>query len=278
MTRLRAATRQLLLLMAWLACGCAWADDGYVLAVVPQFSQRQLFATWSPIVAEISRRTGLKLELVSTLTIDEFERGMSQGAFAFAYANPYQIMRESGRQGYIPLVRDEIPLTGILVVSGDSPVSSPGQLNGKTLAVPSANALGASLLLQADLDQIYHVHLNLLSVKTHSSVYLNVANGLADAGGGVQKTFDEQGAQLRGALRILYRTRAMPSHPLAAHPRVAKPTREAVRDAVLQMSRTDEGRAMLARVPMTRPVAASMDDYAVMRSWGLEKYWVESSE
>ena len=43
------------------------------------------------------------------------------------YANPYHILRESKRQGYIPLVRDDIPLKGILVVSKGSPLRGAGQ-------------------------------------------------------------------------------------------------------------------------------------------------------
>lgn len=264
-----------LLLLAAIAAGGARAsgDPGYAFAVVPQFSQRQLFSIWNPIVEEVARRSGVRLNLITTLTVPEFERGLSHGSFDFAYANPYHILRESGRQGYIPLVRDDVPLNGILVVPRDSPLQSPRELDGRTLAVPSPNALGASLLMQADLEQVFHVRVKMLNVKTHSSVYLAVANGLADAGGGVQKTLEERDDHVRAALRILYTTRDMPSHPVAAHPRVPAKVRAAVRAALLELAGTPEGRSLLAKVPMTRPVAASIDDYTPMRAWGLEKYW-----
>jgi phosphonate transport system substrate-binding protein len=268
----------LVLLAAVLAGGLARADGAYSFAVAPQFPPRQLYETWNPIVDEIARRTGLKLALSTTLAVPEFEQGLSHGAFDFVYANPYHILRESKRQGYIPLIRDNVPLTGILVVARDSAVRSPADLNGKTLAVPSLNAVGAALLMRADLEQIFHVHVHAVSVKTHSSVYLNVANGLADAGGGVQKTLQQQEESVRGALRTIYTTRAMPSHPVAAHPRVSRAAREAVRQALLDMAATPQGRALLVKVPMTQPVAASIDDYLVMSTWGLEKYWVEESE
>jgi hypothetical protein len=35
----------------------------------------------------------------------------------------------------------------------------------------------------------------------------------------------------------------------------------------------DEGRAMLAKVPMTDIVATSLDDYLVIEKWGLERYF-----
>ncbi|MBU1777568.1 MAG: phosphate/phosphite/phosphonate ABC transporter substrate-binding protein [Gammaproteobacteria bacterium] len=256
----------------------AQTDEDYTFAVVPQFEQRKLFGIWKPVIDELNRRTGLHLKLVTTLTVSQFEREISKGSFDFIYANPYYVLRVNKRQGYIPLVRDNIPLTGILVVAKSSPVRNVKELDGKTLAIPSPNALGASLLMRADLENIFHIKMTALNVKTHSSVYLNVATGTADAGGGVQKTFDEQAPGIRDALRVLYTTREMPSHPIAAHPRVPKSAREAVRKALLEMAETPAGQTLLADIPMPHPVPASIEDYLIMQDWGLEKYWVEPIE
>lgn len=265
----------LLLLAQLLGIRAAAAEEIYTFAVVPQFEQRKLHAIWKPIVDEVAKRSGVQLKLEATLTVPEFERELAKGTFDFTYTNPYQILRESRQQGYIPLVRDSVPLNGILVVAKDSPVRNVAELNGKTLAVPSPNALGASLMLRADLKQIHHVDMTMLNVKTHSSVYLNVANGLADAGGGVQKTLAEQDDGIRQALRVLYTTRDMPSHPVSAHPRVPKSVRELLRKTLIDMGKHHDGQALLAEVPMTQPVAASIKDYKPMQKWGLEKYWVE---
>lgn len=272
--QLKSALRALLWSLPLLAANGVGAAEIYTFAVVPQFEQRKLFRIWKPVVEEVSRRSGVQLKLVATLTVAEFERELSAGAFDFNYANPYHIMRESRRQGYVPLIRDSQPLTGLVVVARDSPLRSLADLDGKTLAVPSPNALGASLLLRADLE-LHRVRVAVVDVKTHSSVYLNVANRLVDAGGGVHKTLAEQDESIRNGLRILYTTRGMPSHPVSAHPRVAAGVREAVRRAFLDMAATPAGRALLDDVPMPNAVAASIDDYLVMQDWGLEKYWVE---
>jgi hypothetical protein len=44
------------------------------------------------------------------------------------------------------------------------------------------------------------------------------------------------------------------------------------------MATKAQGQALLAEVPMTQPVAATMLDYLVMQGWGLEKYWVEQAK
>lgn len=256
----------------------AEAGTPYTLGVVPQFGQRQLFTIWDPIVKELSRRTGLEIHLVVTLTIPEFEKALEKGTFDFIYANPYHILRVSDSQGYIPLVRDQEPLRGILLVRRDSPVKSVGELAGKTLAVPSPNALGASLLMRADLEHIYGVRMSMVNARTHSSVYLNVLNGLTDAGGGVQKTLAEQPPEVREGLRILYTTRAMPSHPIAAHPRIKPDVQARVRKALLEMSAAPAGKVLLDEIPMPSPVSASLEDYLAMRKWGLDTYWVDNGK
>lgn len=256
----------------------AAAGATYTLGVVPQFEPRKIYAIWKPIADELSRRTGLEMQLVVPINITEFEAALEKGTFDFVYANPYHILRVSDSQGYIPLVRDREPLRGILVVRRDSPVKSVKELAGKTLAVPSPNSVGASLLLRADLERLYGVHLSMLNARTHSSVYLNVLNGLADAGGGVQKSLAEQSPEVQEGLRILYTTRAMPSHPIAAHPRIKPDVRELVRKAVLEMSATPAGQALLDEIPMPSPVHTSLEDYLVMRPWGLDTYWMSNEK
>lgn len=254
------------------------AGTTYTLGVVSQFEPRKIYAIWKPIADELSRRTGLEIQLVVSINITEFEAALEKGTFDFVYANPYHILRVSNSQGYIPLVRDSEPLRGILVVRRDSPVKSVKELAGKALAVPSPNSVGASLLLRADLERLYGVHMSMLNARTHSSVYLNVLNGLADAGGGVQKSLSEQNPEVQGGLRILYTTRAMPSHPIAAHPRIKPDICELLRKTVLEMSATPAGKALLDEIPMPSPVTASLEDYLVMRPWGLDSYWVSNEK
>jgi phosphonate transport system substrate-binding protein len=245
----------------------------FIFGVVPQFEPRRLHAAWEPILAELGRRTRHRFEFATTLTISDFEKELAAGHYDFVYANPFQILNEIGKQRYEPLVRDQIPLRGILVVRRDSPIQGPADLGGKVVAMPSPNSLGASLLVRADLERVHHTTVKPLYVKTHSSVYLHVAKGLADAGGGVERTLQEQDPAIRDLLRVIYTTRSTPSHPVAAHPRVPKKDKEAVRRAFLELAETAAGKELLARVPMKQLTSASMAEYQVLLTWGLQAYW-----
>jgi hypothetical protein len=185
------------LLLAAMLPSAASAET-YSFGVVPQFEPRKMFGIWQPIIDELQKRTGHRFNLVVTLTVADFEKELEKGSLDFVYGNPYHILRVNAKQGYIPLVRDRNPLRGIVLVRKDSALRNLKELDGKTLAVPSPNALGASLMVRTDLERLYGVRMKMVNVRTHSSVYLNVLNGLVDAGGGVEKNLCRTGSASAG--------------------------------------------------------------------------------
>ncbi|HEY9079209.1 phosphate/phosphite/phosphonate ABC transporter substrate-binding protein [Magnetovibrio sp.] len=265
------------LTLIMLCAGPVLAEQAfYRFGVVPQFEPRKLADIWLPIIAELEKRTGFKLAMVGSAEIPEFEKAFFAGDFDFAYMNPYHAMLAGESQGYVPLIRDHgRNLSGILVVAQDSPVKNITELEGQDVAFPSPNALGASLLMRAELETIHGVTVKPVYVQTHSSVYLNVVLGKTSAGGGVLSTLKGQKADIQDRLRVLYTTRNMAPHPLTAHPRVPEAHREAVRQAFLDLASTDEGKALVSRIPMKQPGIAKLEDYQVLKDWGLDKYYVE---
>ncbi|MBV0933615.1 phosphate/phosphite/phosphonate ABC transporter substrate-binding protein [Marinobacterium weihaiense] len=247
----------------------------YTMGVVPQFEQRKLFDIWHPIIQALQPALDFRLELVGSPKIPVFEKKFLAGEYDFAYMNPYHLLKANESQGYIPLVQDgSRHLKGILVVHKDSPYARVEQLDGKMIAFPSPNALGASLLMRADLESLFKLTYFPRYVQTHSSVYLNVALGQTAAGGGVYSTLKQQPPEVRERLRVIYKTRSMSPHPLSAHPRVPAEHREALRQAWLKLATTDAGRRLMARIPMYQPVVAQLEDYAEMRAWGLDRFYI----
>ncbi|HTY99261.1 MAG TPA: PhnD/SsuA/transferrin family substrate-binding protein, partial [Rhodocyclaceae bacterium] len=100
--------KRLWLLAAVLLAGGSALADTYVLGVTPQFERRQLFAIWTPILNELSRRTGHTFQLATSPNIREFERQYNSGAFDLAYMNPYLVVVNP--QGYVPILRDANPI------------------------------------------------------------------------------------------------------------------------------------------------------------------------
>lgn len=251
------------------------AETVYKFGVVPQFEPRKLANIWIPILKELEARTGLKFKMVGSPKIPDFETSFMAGEFDFAYMNPYHAMLASSEQGYVPLNRDHgRKLFGVLVVKKDSPIQNVKELDGATLSFPAPNALGASLLMRADLAKVEEISIKPLYVQTHSSVYLNVIFGKTPAGGGVMGSLKQQNREIQDNLRVIYQTREMAPHPVTAHPRVPTEHMELVRNAFIDMGKSEQGAALLAKVPFKEIGPAGLDEYMELKTWGLEEFYV----
>jgi phosphonate transport system substrate-binding protein len=244
------------------------------VGIVPQFDSRKIHAIWRPVLDELQAKTGYRFVLRGSPSIPDFEREFLNGAFDFAYMNPYHVIKGYENQGYVPLIRDhQQSLQGIIVVREDSPMTSVKELDGKVIACPSANALGASLMIRAELADKFNVVIKPKYVFSHSSVYLNVALGQVVAGGGVQKTLEKQPEELRNRLRIIHRTREVTAHPFTVHPRVDKKVQQKVREVLIALSDTPQGKTMLSKIPIKQIGPSTINDYESISAWGLERFY-----
>jgi len=248
----------------------------FTIGIVPQFEIRHIRKIWNPIFKVIEKKTGYKLKFKGSPTIGDFGKELTAGYFDFAYMNPYQLLLSNKSQGYIPLIRDTgRQLQGIIVVKRNSAIHSVKELANKKIAFPSPNALGASLLIRADLSNNFKLDFKPVYVKTHSSVYLNVIVAQTDAGGGVQKTLNQQKENIKGALRILHRTPKFAPHPLAAHPRVPVRVREKIAKTLIEIGNSITGKELLSKIPIKKIGAARINDYSDLKNLGLNQFYVQ---
>lgn len=257
----------------------AEAPAKYRFDVVPQYSATELHQDWLPLLARISRDTGIALELKTSASIPKFEAEFVKGLPDFAYMNPYHAVMARQAQGYVPLLRDSKALVGILVVRRDSPYQSVQDLNGQTIGFPAPNAFGASLYMRALLTESAKIKFEARYVNNHPNVYRHVARGAVAAGGTVGAAFHDEAPELREQLRVIYKTPDVASHPIAAHPRVPEPVRKAVAAAFMALAADESGRALLKAIRTPDPVAANYEkDYLPLEKLKIEKYLVTAQE
>lgn len=243
--------------------------------VVPQFDARRIQSIWQPVLTALEKDSGLHFELVGSPSIPEFEKQFLAGEFDLAYMNPYHSLMAYAAQGYEPVVRDVgRTLFGIVVVRKDSQIQSVQELDGKTVAFPAPNALGAALIPRAEFGEIYKINIQTRYVRSHTSAYLNVVTGQTAAGGGVYKTLQKQPENIRNALKIIYKTPRVAPHPVVVHPRVGKSIKERIREAFATLGDTPEGRELVAEIPIKEIGTATLEDYQSLNQMGLDKYYV----
>lgn len=238
---------------------------------VPQFDQRTLFAIWTPIIKHIGKSINCDITIVGSENINTFEEKFLNGELDIAYMNPYHAYIANKKQGYRPILRSgEKMLTGILVVNKDSGITTLQQLNNKVLAFPSPNALGASLLMRAELASKHNITFTEKYVKTHDSVYIHVAKNLVVAGGGVQRTLDLQEQAIKNKLKVIFRTTEVPSHPIVVSKKLSSQMIITIQEQLLNLAKVDPD--LFAKIPMQNPIKTEIKDYKILQNLHLEKF------
>ena len=238
----------------------AQATQPYSFGVVPQQSATRLARDWLPFLEAVSQRSGIALRFATATDIPTFEGCLSQGAYDFAYMNPYHYTVFAKSQGYRAFAHQRgRRLRGLIVVRAESEIEDMAQLAGLEVAFPSPAAFGASAIQRAELRQL-GIAISPVYVKSHDSVYRAVESGLYPAGGGVTRTLEAAAPEVRGALRVLHTTRAYTPHAFAAHPDIPAAAVEAVGRAMVEMAVDDPVLAHLGMEGFMAAVDSDWDD------------------
>jgi phosphonate transport system substrate-binding protein len=251
------------------------AADNYIVGVVPQFATQIISSTWEPLLEKLAAKTGDTFELVIETDITQFEVAFERGDYDIAYMNPWHAVIAFETQGYIPIVKDGAKsLKGVLIVKADSAITDVSELDNTEIAFPSPNALSASLLMRTELATLHGLTITPLYVRTHPSVYLNVALGKSLAGCGVLRTLRAQPQSLQDQVKIIYETREVSPHPIVAHPSISPEARLKIANALLDIAAESEGAALFAGIPMQQPTSAYLEEYLALRDWRLREFYV----
>ena len=234
------------------------AQTPLAFGIVPQQSASRLAQDWSPLLAEISRRSGVALVFKTAPSIPVFEERLGRGEYDLAYMNPYHYVVFHQAAGYRAFAREQDrKIKGILVVHKDSAYQKPADLAGKTVVFPAPAAFAASILPQAEFGRL-KISIEPKFVASHDSVYRAVASGLQEAGGGIQRTFEATPAEVRDVLRVLSETPAYTPHAFAAHPRVTADKLEKVLAAMASLGKDEMGQHLLQPLAF-KGIAAAQD-------------------
>ena len=258
--------------------GSGFAQEPYKLSVVPQFPALVIHDDWQPLLDYLQETVGVEFELSLQDTIPLFEVDFLEGNPDFIFLNPYHEVMAHQAHGYEPLLSDgSRQLKGILVVAASSDINKVEDLDATTVAFPAPNAFGASLYMRALLANEIGIEISPNYVDTHANSYRHVLIGDAAAGGGVYNTLRKETDDFQSALRVLYETPGVTPHPLAVHPRVPESVREAVINAVLELSESEEGRELLQAIQLKEPVRVSYEEhYQILENYNLEDFIVNA--
>lgn len=237
--------------------------------IVPQQSASELARVWIPVLGALSERAGLSLRFATAPDIPAFEKRLAAGAYDVAYMNPYHYSVFAQKPGYVAFAKEKgRRLRGLVVVRKDSTIKDMKELAGQQIAFPAPAAFAATVLVRAEFERM-GVPITPVFVKSHESVYLNVAQRQIEAGGGIVRTLQTMDATVRDELRVLWQTKDYTPHAFAAHPRVPADDLQALRAAMLTADSDPKMRSVLEGIGFKGFEAAQDAEWNDVRALGI---------
>lgn len=246
----------------------------YRFGVVPMSNMRNIYDVFQPIVEHLNAGlpdARLVLEVARGLT--EHQQRLSERSFAFALSNPYHTWRAAQRDGYRIFAKmgDDAAFRGIWVVRRDSGIETIADLKGKKISFPSRTALAATMMTQLQLKQ--HGIDPALDVEAsyvgspHASIMAVYQKGVAAGASwplawtAFQRTNPREARQLE----VRFPTASLVNQGVVARDDVPPDLVRRVGRLMLAMNESEQGRALLSKVPVAGFEAAGAAQYDVVR-------------
>jgi phosphonate transport system substrate-binding protein len=222
----------------------AAAEQAYAFYVLNQRSIALTAEYWNPILTHVSRKSGVPLELKLARTAKEGNAIAEMGKYAFLYTNHF-FTPERDRLGYKVIARPAGPgIRSQIVVPMDSPIQSLQDLNGKDVAFVTPDGFtGYWLPMDALLRAKVSIKVVFTGNQEASSAQLKI-NKVAAAGVN-SSVMARYGRRESFEYRALWTSDVYQDLCIMANPKVPADKVAAVRAALINMVKNQEGRAIL---------------------------------
>lgn len=246
--RLNISSALLAAILAWTApASAADAPGGVEVGVFPYLSTRALLDLYEPVRVFLQTELSRSTNLFTAPSFKAYADRTQAGEYDVLVTPPHLARLAQREAGYIPLAMFTSELRGVVVVAKTSPIQTLHDLKGKRIVTPEKTALitiaGGQLL--RDNDVVNDARTQIQDVGSHSNAVLAVQRNEAEAaliGNGALRQMPEN---VRNSVRIIAQTQRLAQVMFLAHPRLGPAGVQRVRDLLLRLPNTPEGRVFL---------------------------------
>jgi phosphonate transport system substrate-binding protein len=253
----------------------ATANKEYVFAIHPLHNPVRLFEVYGPLIEYLNRNIpGTTFRLEASRNYEEFESKLYARQFNFALPNPYQTLNSLGH-GYhvIAKMGDDFRFTGIILVRRDSSIKKVSDLKGKKVSYPARTALAATMMPQYYL-QTHGLDVNRdienLYVGSQESSIMNVYLGNVAAAATWPlpwDAFQKEHPDKARELQVKWETEPLINNGVVARDDVPQALVKRVAQLLDTLHTSEEGKAILARMPLSRFELADDNRYRVIEDF-----------
>jgi phosphonate transport system substrate-binding protein len=246
-----------------------------IFGVHPLHNPQRLYEIYGPLVEYLSRNIpGITITLETSPSLEEFEKKLDSRHFDFALPNPYQTLN-SLQHGYHVFAKmgEDDKFRGLIIVRKDSGINRVADLTGKIVSFPAPTALAATMM------PLYYLHTHGLDVNqdikrlfsgSQESSIMNVYLGKSAAGAtwpSPWQSFVKRNPQIAADLEVKWETPPLINSGLVVRDDVAPEVVDKVRTLLVALHSHDEGRRLLAALPLARFESATDATYQPVRDF-----------
>lgn len=244
------------------------------VGIHPLHNPELLFERYGPIVDVLNERVSqAHFVLEASRNYQEFEHKLAANSLHFALPNPYQTL-QSLKQGYrvFGKMADDEVFRGVVLVRKDAGISEVTALKGQRISFPSSTALAATMQPQYALDQqgLKWGTYEPLYVGSQESSIMNVLQGNTRAGATWPTPwtgFARENPELAVQLEVLLETTSLVNNAWVALDSLPAELVEQVGQVLFGLHEEEQGREILAALPLERFEAAQNADYDPVREF-----------
>lgn len=248
-------------------------DDSIYLGILPRDNPILSYERYQPLIDYLSAQTGEKFELQLERSYKNVVNSLGQGKTSFALLGPLTYLDAYKRYKTVPIARGKTSrrenfYRSVVVTNRDGPINELSQLAGKKFAFAALWSTSGNLLPRYMLAWS-GIHLNNLLEYQHFNYHDTIAKKIIshefDAGA-MRLSVAEQ--YLQYGLKIIATSDPIPTGPMVVSPKTPQDLMQKVQKALLSMSETAEGVAVLKKLNPDLQggfVAASDADYVEIR-------------
>lgn len=234
-----------------------------IFGVLNQQSPIQTAERWNPILRYLQQQTGVRFQLKMGSTVQSTDAMMANEEFDLIFTN-HNFQKEFDGKYKVLARWAGKPIHGVIVTLQDSPIQNIKDLQGRTVAFPSAEAFVGYAVPNLALKEA-GISFDLKFAGNQEGALAQLKARQVDAAA-VNSRYAESYAQREGvAVRTVYISDAFHEIPVVIHPRVPAQLASAIRSALIGMATAPAAQNILKESKSPGFEPASDDDYENVR-------------
>ena len=248
-------------------------EQGQLIFAINEGGSGNLDATevllrWEDFTKIVEKVLGARVTMVAVRDVQTFQRSLETGAYALALARPADAMAQAVRDyGYNPVVVSREPAHALFIVNKDSPLKTIADVRGKRIVTPDRYAYMwrvANAMLRDN--KIVMAREQVKAMRDQAAIAWSMENDFFDVGvvaswSPAGRTWEKKGG------RVLAISPEIPNTPLIASRKVSPAQIAKLRDTLIALDSTEDGKAVLKRINIAAFKPTSSQVFIDLLNW-----------